>query len=89
MKVSQIARRRHDSKNGKRFYTSVDMAIIKHDQMIQNALEKRGQLKKTVYGINGPKDIPLTGNRFIAVCGCGVEGCFIHSWGEGKLFEKR
>lgn len=86
MKVTQLAKRRNESRNGNRFYTAVDMAIIKHGQMVQNAREKRGELKKTVYSAGGREDIPLTGNRYIAVCGCGVEGCFIHSWGDGPVF---
>jgi len=86
MKLELTARRRRESRNGNRFYTSRDMAIIKHDQMVQNAREKRGELVKTVYGAKGAEDIPLTGNRFIAICGCGVEGCFIHTWAEGQVF---
>lgn len=89
MKVTQLGKRRMESRNGNRFYTSLDMAIIKHDQMVQNAREKRGELKKTLYSVAGAEDVPLTGNRYIVVCGCGVEGCFIHSWHDGPIFDRK
>ena len=57
---------RKESSSGKRFYTSRDMAIIKMDQAKRNAEIKRGVVKGY-------------GNEYISVCGCGVEGCFIHS----------
>lgn len=69
MKVQQLARRRQESREGNRFYTRRDMAIIKLDQSIENSRRKRGESK--------PKD----GYEYIAVC-CGVEGCFIHGSSE-------
>lgn len=51
---------------GKRFYTSLDMAIIKRDTAHRNGQIKRGEIKRY-------------GNEYISVCGCGSEGCFIHS----------
>jgi len=73
MKVNQAAKRRRESRNGFRFYTQRDMAIIKHDQMVENARAKRGELKRE-------------GAAYIALCGCGVEGCFIHRETQGKPF---
>lgn len=38
---------------GKRFYTSTDMSIIKHDQAVHNSQIKRGEIdKKGSYSIN-------------------------------------
>lgn len=64
--IQQRAKWRRESRNGNRFYTLVDMAILKHDAAILNSQRKRGESK--------PKD----GYEYVAVCGCGVEGCFIH-----------
>ena len=69
MKLEDAARKRPTARNGRRFYTSLDMAIIKHDAAKQNAQEKRGELPE-----------PRTNTHKISVCGCGREGCFIHSW---------
>jgi len=60
---------------GKRFYTALDMAIIKMDQAKRNAKIKRGEAKRF-------------GNEYICVCGCGTEGCFIHSGYESVSKEK-
>ena len=49
----------------KRFYTALDMAIVKHDEAMVNAQVKRGEFTRT-------------NNRNIYPCGCGVEGCFLH-----------
>lgn len=57
--------------SGNRFYTALDMAIVKHDEAVQNAKIKRGEIK--------PHN-----NRYISVCGCGREGCFIHGSYENK-----
>ena len=65
--------RRKESKSLKRFYTALDMAIIKKDAAIRNAKIKRGVLKRH-------------GTEYIAVCGCGAEGCFIHS-GFGQIIK--
>lgn len=51
---------------GKRFYTQLEMAIIKKDQAERNRRIKSGETKRF-------------GNEYISVCGCGAEGCFIHS----------
>ncbi len=68
-------RRRDESKNGKRFYTELDMAEIKRMESVANSEVKRGLRK------NKP--------NYYSVCGCGAEGCFIISYSEGKLYEKR
>jgi len=51
-------------KREKRFYSSRDMAEVKHMVAIRNSQIKRGETP----------DFP---NNYISVCGCGVEGCFI------------
>lgn len=68
-------RRRDESKNGKRFYTELDMAEIKRMESVANSEVKRGLRE------NKP--------NYYSVCGCGAEGCFIISYSEGKLYEKR
>lgn len=60
------ARRKKSSKKGKRFYTSRDMAILKKDIAIRKSQIKRGQAEQF-------------GTECIIECGCGREGCFIHS----------
>lgn len=55
-----------NKKRPKRFYTDLDMATIKHDQAVRNSQAKRGEVEKK-------------GNEYISECGCGFEGCFIHS----------
>ncbi len=50
---------------GRRFYSPLDMSIIKHDIAVKNSEIKRGERE----------DKP---NNYISVCGCGVTGCFIH-----------
>lgn len=70
MNLEDKAQRKPESKNLKRFYTQRDMAIIKLNESIYNSRVKRGEIKKPNY---------------ITVCGCGMEGCFIHThredWG--------
>lgn len=56
--------KRKYSKNGKRFYTSRDMAIFKHDEAVLNSKAKRGEIE-------------LKNNHNVVDCGCGIEGCFI------------
>ena len=70
-KLNMICKRRPESrwhsetqKGGKRFYTSVDMSEVKHMIAIRNSEIKRGLI------VDKP-------NNYIAVCGCGNEGCFI------------
>lgn len=64
--LNEIMRyRKHSRGAGRRLYTDVDMAIIKHDAAVQNSRANRGEIKRT-------------NNQYIAVCGCGAEGCFIH-----------
>lgn len=68
MKLTFISKnRKHAGKygQGRRFYTSVDMAIIKHDIAVQNSQVNRGEMKRT-------------NTNAIIVCGCGHEGCFLH-----------
>jgi hypothetical protein len=60
----QLSNRKHSRFNDKRFYTSLDISIIKHDEAIHNAKLKRGILQRK-------------GRKSICVCGCGVEGCFL------------
>ena len=67
-------RRRDESKNGKRFYTQLDMAEIKRMESVANSESKRS-------GGNKP--------NYCYICGCGCEGCFILTYVPGKLFEKR
>lgn len=54
---------------GRRFYTTLDMSVLKHDIAVVNAQRKRGEL-------------PNNSNQYICCCGCGVEGCFIHGSSE-------
>jgi hypothetical protein len=56
---------RPESNNFKRFYTQKDMAIIKHDVAVFNSRKNRG-------------DYETTNHQTIVVCGCGMEGCFLH-----------
>jgi hypothetical protein len=49
---------------GKRFYTLLDMAIVKKDLASKNGKIKRGEVHRK-------------GNEQICVCGCGMEGCFL------------
>lgn len=70
--IEYLKRRKKSSrKNERRFYSNIDMAIIKKDIAITNAMRKRKELE----------DHP---NQYIAVCGCGVEGCFIHGSFENR-----
>jgi hypothetical protein len=48
----------------RRFYSSRDMAEVKHMVAQRNSQIKRGETP----------DFP---NNYISVCGCGNEGCFI------------
>lgn len=65
MKLAKALTKRNESKNGKRRYTLRDMAVIKHDEAVLNSQVNRGDTVR--HGTGG-----------ISVCGCGVEGCFIH-----------
>ena len=72
MNIEYKVRRRNESrKNHNRFYTSLDMAIIKKDAATRMAQIKRGE-------------IPRFPNNNIYVCGCGVEGCFLHVGSENR-----
>ena len=67
-KVQEKARFRKGSRGSagvRRFLTSRDMAIIKLDESIKNSQINRGEREKK-------------GNADIRICGCGVEGCFLH-----------
>ncbi len=61
----KTTRRNASRHNDNRFYTSLDMSIIKKDAANRNGQIKRGE-------------VPDYPNNYISVCGCGVEGCFIH-----------
>lgn len=71
MKLEQQSKNRKESKRGKRRYTMLDMAIIKHDAAVRRSRIKRGEVKES-------------GTEYIAICGCGNEGCFIHSGYDSK-----
>lgn len=71
MNLNNKTTQRKSSKRGKRFYTSIDMSIIKKDIATKNAEIKRGE----------KSDYP---NNYIVECGCGVEGCFIHGAHENR-----
>lgn len=64
-KESDKNRRKRNNAKDKRFYSSLDMAIIKRDSSFKEA-----QIKRSV--------IPNYPNNGIAHCGCGAVGCFIH-----------
>jgi hypothetical protein len=66
VKVTRLAQYRREGRGGRRFYTQVDMAIIKQDEAAMNSQEHRGEYKRK-------------NNRRIYVCGCGVEGCFLYN----------
>ena len=66
MKVTEISRSAKSSRHGDRFYTRLDMAVIKHDEAVKNAQIKRGEV------------VPRGNNHAIRHCGCGAEGCFLH-----------
>lgn len=57
-------RRVDHSKNGKRFYTSFDMAEAKRMDSILNSQIKRGDRKAKF-------------TRYMCDCGCGASGCII------------
>jgi hypothetical protein len=74
MKLDYVGKNRPHAKDrvvdgkyirGKRFYTSVDMAIIKHDIAAHNSMINRKKVEKK-------------GRYLIYECGCGGEGCFLH-----------
>lgn len=64
--LEYITKNKSVSRNCNRFYSRLDMAIIKKDIASRNSKHKRGEIVKK-------------GNEYISVCGCGCEGCFIHS----------
>ena len=75
-KVQEKARFRKGSRGSggvRRFLTSRDMAIIKLDESIKNSQIKRGEREKK-------------GNADIRICGCGVEGCFLHLEFDGNPY---
>jgi thiamine pyrophosphokinase len=65
MKIKNLIKKRKSSKNGNRFFTSLDMSEIKHQEAIKNSEIKRGKRQDK-------------GNNYISECGCGFEGCFVH-----------
>ena len=66
-KLTEIVKYRKSARRGagRRLYTSVDMAVVKHDAAVQNSMANRGDLQRSQ-------------TQYIAECGCGLEGCFIH-----------
>ena len=56
-----VARKTH-----RRFFTALDMAIVKHDEAALNGRVKRGERARHVVDKIYP-------------CSCGKEGCFIHT----------
>lgn len=75
MKLELTARKRKESRKGKRFYTSRDMAIIKHDAAVRNSKVNRGEISGY-------------GNEVVTVCSCGREGCFVHTGFESYITSK-
>lgn len=77
MNIEYKAKRREVSrKNLKRFYTSLDMAIVKKDAANRNGQIKRGE-------------VPNYPNRIIYACSCGGEGCFMHVGFENREENKK
>ena len=72
MNLEYKSKYREESKHLKRRYTMLDMAIVKRDAANRNGQIKRGEV---LYA-------PHTD---IILCGCGMEGCFLHI---NKLYEK-
>ena len=68
---SLMTARNHSRATGRRRYTALDMSIVKHDAAVRNARIKRGEIKRGTL-------------EYIACCGCGVEGCFIHGGESSK-----
>jgi len=65
MNIEYKAKYRKESKHLKRLYTKLDMAIIKKD-----VANRQGQIKRG--------EIPFSAETTIVLCGCGMEGCFLH-----------
>lgn len=63
--LEMIGKNKKESKHGNRFYTPLDMSIIKKDAAWKNSQKKR-------------KEVPDHPNELITICGCGHEGCFLH-----------
>lgn len=57
--------KREKASRGERFYSNLEMSIIKHDQAVHNAQVKRGEAQ-------------AGNNNLIYECGCGARGCFLH-----------
>lgn len=60
----QIKRDKRKYKH-RRFFSGLEMSIIKHDEAIHNSEMKRGVAGKG-------------NNNIVYECGCGCRGCFIH-----------
>lgn len=76
MKLETLVNKKNLSKNNKRFFTKLDMSIIKKDAANRNSQIKRGLIKKYP-------------NNIIYPCLCGSEGCFIHTGWENKEISKK
>ena len=62
MKLYEKGKQVKYSKNGKRFYSRLDMAQLKQDEAKSNSRFKRGESKEL--------------HSKISVCSCGADGCF-------------
>ena len=62
-------------KGERRFYSNLEMSIVKQDIANYNGAKKRGEMR----------DEP---NGYIVECGCGGRGCFVHNSYKGKTNEK-
>ena len=51
IQIEYTGKNKKNSKHGNRFYTSVDMSIIKHDIAVRNAKIKRGEARDLVMNI--------------------------------------
>lgn len=69
MKLDDVAVKRPFTKKGNRFFTLVDMAMLKKDTAIKN---------REILAIHHATKIPIDILRKyqISRCTCGVEGCF-------------
>tara|TARA_R110000851_G_scaffold47424_1_gene115057 strand:- start:30515 stop:30829 length:315 start_codon:yes stop_codon:yes gene_type:complete len=74
-KLETEGKLRKNSTSGRRFFTSRDMAIVKHDDAVRNSKAKRGE-------------ITLEAVREIFPCGCGAEGCFLHFTRKSKPIKR-
>lgn len=67
VKNQRKARKASKSYSSRRFYSRLDMAIVKHDEAIKNAKIKRGEL------------VLEGNNEYVYHCSCGATGCLVHA----------